>query len=310
MNVRISLLVLGLLLSLVSLSQEPIKPEPEIKPQSMLWKISGNGLTKPSYLFGTWHLLCRNEIIFKNKVKLAISQTEQLMMQNFITYLSDEDYFERIESNEEIQQGLPIYKIDDRKKRKKLLKLINEHLDLKVDLVKRTKYDVKRMTPFEVYFASLHSFIEGCDRLGSFDSLLYNHYAKQSAPIGSLNERKSFLISLQNANFINVDSLIFYLENIESQKAMAMEMKRHYYVDEDLPNLIKQYEIFINNEFTNVELVNKYLLSQDVSTWVDAMQMWIGLKPTFISVNATYLLGDKGVIQTLRSRGFIVEPIY
>ncbi len=92
---------------------------------SVLWKVSGNGMTQPSYVFGSWHLLCRNEIIFKNKVKLAISQSEQLLIQNFITYLSADDYFDRQSANQRINRGLPIYQIDDRKQRKKLLKLID-----------------------------------------------------------------------------------------------------------------------------------------------------------------------------------------
>ncbi|MEO7961599.1 MAG: hypothetical protein ABIR19_08625, partial [Ginsengibacter sp.] len=29
---------------------------------SLLWRVSGNELKKPSFLFGTFHLLCKNDI--------------------------------------------------------------------------------------------------------------------------------------------------------------------------------------------------------------------------------------------------------
>ena len=31
---------------------------------TLLWEISGNGLSAPSYLFGTFHLLCKEDINF------------------------------------------------------------------------------------------------------------------------------------------------------------------------------------------------------------------------------------------------------
>lgn len=46
---KIALLFIGLLL--IAASCNPSKNEPK----TLLWKISGNGLQKPSYLFGTWH---------------------------------------------------------------------------------------------------------------------------------------------------------------------------------------------------------------------------------------------------------------
>lgn len=47
--------------------------------KSLLWKISGNGLEKPSYLFGTMHALC--EINFDAKVIKAIDETSQLFLE-------------------------------------------------------------------------------------------------------------------------------------------------------------------------------------------------------------------------------------
>ena len=166
-------------------AQSTIKKQPEsdqlASVNSVLWKITGNGLQQPSYVFASWHLLCRNEIIFKNKVKLAISQTEQLLIQNFITYLSADDYFERQAEDSRINRGIPIYKIDNRKQRKKLLKLIDKNLDLKIDHAKRVMPVVKRMTPLEVFFSSMHSFIKDCNRLGSFYDLLFDNFKKNNS---------------------------------------------------------------------------------------------------------------------------------
>lgn len=36
---------------------------------TLLWKISGNGLDKPSYLFGTIHLICAEDAILSDNMK-------------------------------------------------------------------------------------------------------------------------------------------------------------------------------------------------------------------------------------------------
>jgi uncharacterized protein YbaP (TraB family) len=48
---------------------------------SLLWKISGNGLSKPSFLFGTFHLLCRQDIHFSDQLKKAIGFCDEIYME-------------------------------------------------------------------------------------------------------------------------------------------------------------------------------------------------------------------------------------
>ena len=294
-------------------AQPAIKKQPEsdqlASVNSVLWKITGNGLQQPSYVFASWHLLCRNEIIFKNKVKLAISQTEQLLIQNFITYLSADDYFERQAEDSRINRGIPIYKIDNRKQRKKLLKLIDKNLDLKIDHAKRVMPVVKRMTPLEVFFSSMHSFIKDCNRLGSFDDLLFDHFKKNNSPIGTVNDRKALLESLTASGIVSPESLTAYIEDIESQRALVKDMKFDYYRDESLSDLKKLYRIFLNNDFTEQAKIESNVLALNVQPWVEVMADWMSLKPTFISINASYLIGDDGVLAALRERGYKLEPI-
>ena len=48
---------------------------------TLLWQISGNGLEKPSYLFGTFHLLCREDIHFSPQLKKAIELSDEIYME-------------------------------------------------------------------------------------------------------------------------------------------------------------------------------------------------------------------------------------
>ena len=45
---------------------------------SLLWKVSGQGITKPSYLFGTIHMVPSDKYFFTDKMQAAFSNSEVL----------------------------------------------------------------------------------------------------------------------------------------------------------------------------------------------------------------------------------------
>ncbi len=73
MNKLPGLLVLPLLMAMSCNSQQkPLE-------KSLLWEISGNGLEKSSYLFGTFHAVCNPEL--PKKVSEAINRTEVVVLE-------------------------------------------------------------------------------------------------------------------------------------------------------------------------------------------------------------------------------------
>jgi uncharacterized protein YbaP (TraB family) len=73
MNHLKTLLICALWLSsVVAFSQEQ---------NSVLWKISGNGLQSPSYLFGTIHNICPDELELSPKVLEALNKSQQLILE-------------------------------------------------------------------------------------------------------------------------------------------------------------------------------------------------------------------------------------
>ncbi|TMI96769.1 MAG: TraB/GumN family protein, partial [Bacteroidetes bacterium] len=45
---------------------------------TLLWKISGNGLKKPSYLFGTIHMLCADDAVLSDSLKNVIKNVQEV----------------------------------------------------------------------------------------------------------------------------------------------------------------------------------------------------------------------------------------
>src|ERR1044071_155914 len=49
--------------------------------ESLLWEISGNGLRKPSYFFGTMHMMSAEDAVLSDNVKRLIKQVRQIYLE-------------------------------------------------------------------------------------------------------------------------------------------------------------------------------------------------------------------------------------
>ena len=48
---------------------------------TVLWEVSGNKLATPSYLFGTFHLICKDDIPFGEQFKTAVKSAKEIYME-------------------------------------------------------------------------------------------------------------------------------------------------------------------------------------------------------------------------------------
>src|SRR5690606_29944622 len=48
---------------------------------TLLWEISGGGLERKSYLYGTMHLLCKHQVQFSDSVLAALDSCEHLIFE-------------------------------------------------------------------------------------------------------------------------------------------------------------------------------------------------------------------------------------
>src|SRR5690554_6802335 len=70
-----STIVLVLILSGV------VSAQTENNNNSLLWEVSGNGLTVSSYLFGTFHMMCEEDFEIKSKTKDALEKAKTLFLE-------------------------------------------------------------------------------------------------------------------------------------------------------------------------------------------------------------------------------------
>ena len=255
--------------------------------KSLLWEISGNGLSKSSYLYGTIHMICGNDYFLSDKTKKAFTASDNLVLE---VNLSDP---KELSTGQQLAYGKePLSKT-----------LSPEQLnELDVLLQKRTGMTVKQVDKFSLMtvmsLITMKSF--GCTDVKSYE-MEFIAMAKESnkgvTGFESIIAQWGFL----NNAYSDAEVIKMLQEsNDENTKKMVQN-----YIQENLPEIYKE----ITAPKVMNEKARKWLLEVRNENWVVKMPDMMKDKSTFFAVGAAHLLGEQGVINLLKKKGYIVKPI-
>jgi len=287
-------LATGLFCSLLSLA---VFAQSAPKNNTLLWKISGKNLAKPSYLFGTIHMLCADDIQLSDSLQKAIAGSDRVYLEvdldNMVemvsvmtkmkmrndTTLSDllsKDDYEKVKTFFNKQGGLiPFSMLEKYKPLLAASTLMESSMDCKNPvameqlIMKEAKAKGKNIKGLETM----------AYQMSIFDSIPYQAQAKQ-------------LVSYVDNYGKNDDDSEF---NALTQAYRNQELDK-------LETLTKDDDMGISN-FSDLLLYNRN------KNWVTKLGDLLVNNSLVIAVGAGHLPGDKGVINLLRKAGYKVEPV-
>lgn len=260
---------------------------------SLLWKISGNGLKSDSYLYGTIHITC-DASLDENTIK-ALDKTQQL-------------YLELDMDDKSMQMQMMKYMM--MKDGTKLSTLLNEDEFRAVDdfLKKHMSMSAKMFDGFKPFIVSTMLYPKMIDC--SFQSV-------ESELMRVTKEQNEEIYGLETVeDQMNVFDTISY--EIQAQELVKMAKSD---LEKDKAELAKMMEVYKNKDIEGMlemldDSENKItsenqdvLLNNRNQNWIPLMVKTMKEKPTFFGVGAAHLAGEKGVIKLLRKQGFKVEAV-
>ncbi len=255
--------------------------------KSLLWEISGNGLSKPSYLYGTIHMICGNDYFLSDKAKKAFTASDNLVLE---VNLSDP---KELSAVQQLAYGKdPLSKT-----------LSPEQLnDLDALLQKRTGMTVKQVDKFSLItvmsLITMKSF--GCVDIKSYEMEFIAMAKESDKSVTGFETLQSQMDFLSKA-YSDAEMITMLKElNDDTRKKMVQN-----YIQENLPELYKD----ITTPKVMNEKARKWLLEVRNQNWAVKMPDMMKDKSTFFAVGAGHLLGEQGVINLLRKKGYVVKPI-
>ena len=282
---RYVILFFTLFISLFSNAQELEK--------SLLWKISGNGLKKPSYLFGTIHLTCDTSL--DANTLNALETTEQL-------------YLELDMDDKSIQmQMMKLMMMKDGAKLSTLLspedfKILDEFMK------KNLNMSAKLFDSFKPFMISSMLFPKMLDcKSQSVESELMKITKEQNEEIFGLEKAEDQMKVFDEISYQDqADELLKTVkDNLEKDKKEFQEMIT-IYQNKDIEGMLKM----MSDSDNKITSENQDILLNDRNKkWIPIMIKIMKDKPTFFGVGAGHLAGEEGVIKLLRKKGYKVEAV-
>lgn len=259
---------------------------------SLLWKISGNGLKSPSYLFGTVHLTC--DASLNKNVLAALDATQQLYLE---LDMDDPDMMSQMMNGMVMKDGVTISSLlasED-------FKLVNEFIKTNTGLPLSMMDNYK---PFLIS-AMLMPKMAGCDPQ-SIEQALIDVTKQQNEDIYGLETfEEQFAVFDAIPYKDQADDLLKSAkDNMAADKAEYQKMIKMYNA-QDLNALMKLMSESENKTASHDDI----LLINRNKNWIPRIEKTAKEKPTFFGVGAAHLGGENGVIMLLRKLGYKVEAV-
>ncbi|TCK64682.1 hypothetical protein DFQ05_2665 [Winogradskyella wandonensis] len=260
---------------------------------STLWKISGNGLETPSYLFGTIHITC--DATLDANVKKALDETEQLVLE---LDMDEPNMQAEMMQHLYMKDGLTLKDIVSEEDYEAIDNMLKKHMGISVTMM-------QTMKPFFLS-AALYPKLIDCPMM-SFEEELIKVAKQQDEEIKGL-ETIDFQISMfdeipyeEQAK----DLIRSAKDDLAYDKSMFAKMMKIYKEE----NISAMIDMMNDETYGSVSKYQDKLLDNRNKNWIPKIGKYAKEKPTFFGVGAGHLAGKNGVINLLRKAGYTVEAV-
>ena len=268
---------------------------PDQLANTLLWQISGNGLKKPSYLFGTMHVLCADDAKLSEALKEVIRKTVKV-------------YFEvDMDNLPEMMGAMKYMRMNDGIKISDLV--TKEEYARLEDYLKKSKtpMPISMINRFKPYLVSslLSEQSMNCEKKNGMEELIMKE--------ASLNDKEIFgleTIQFQASLFDSIPyekqakDLIKYIDSAGTFDNTTQEL-----VDVYLKQDLKKMDSLVKKSDPGMEEYMDLLLYNRNRRWVFQMPNIMMEGTLLFAVGAGHLTGDQGLINLLRKKGYKLTPV-
>jgi len=290
---RISALLLLGLATLPALAQKTNQKN------TLLWKISGNGIEKPSYLFGTIHMLCKQDAFLGDNLVKAIDKADKVYLE-----LDLDNLFELlgIMTKMKMRNDTTLADLLTPEEYQK----IKTHFEKNVSMLPFSVLETYK--PLVASSLLMESAVV-CDEQVAMEQLVMEEAKKKGKKIEGL-ETMAYQMSM-------FDSIPYKIQAQELYKNIADNGKTENETNKELNSMMQAYREqdldklgeMIAKSDEGMMQYEDILLNNRNRNWVVKLKSILQDKSLVIAVGAGHLPGEKGLINLLRKEGYKVTPV-
>ena len=275
-----------LIIVLQSVAQVPTE-------KTLLWKISNNISAKPSFLYGTVHIICPDKMVIDTAIKQAFNTTTQLFLE---IDLDDPQMMVKAMKGMMMPDSISLEKMVGKTTYDSMNVIFKSKAGIGLNVMRKAK---PMLLMSAIFPALLQCTPDGYEKYFQAKAK-ENHMALKGLETIEYQMRIFDTIPYQ----VQADMLKNLLFNLDSTKKGFDEMLT-VYLAKDI-NAMQQLTVK-DKEFGKYDAL---MLKNRNNNWIPVIAKEMMSQPTFFAVGAAHLGGANGVINFLRQQGFKVEPIF
>lgn len=268
------------------------------KEKALLWKITGKELAKPSYLYGTIHMIDKKDFFLTDATKQAVKETDMLTFEVNMEDMTDIG----------TQMSLMSKALMTDKTLKDLLSEEDyETVETHFGKMNIPMFFMERVKPMFL------TVLADMDMTGGMATGEIVSYEMELMEMGKAGDKKMGGLETAEFQMSMFDSIPY-----EAQAKMLVDaINAGDAGDEQFDAMVKLYkdqdiqgmQTMFEGEEGGLEGYEDLLLVMRNKNWIPIMNEQMKEMPTMFAVGAGHLGGRYGVIALLREDGYIVEPM-
>jgi uncharacterized protein YbaP (TraB family) len=253
---------------------------------SILWRISGNGLKEPSFLFGSMHIVPGKQFFINETISNCFKNVKTLIVETDPKITLDDHL--KTTSLSMLPKGKTIKDFMDKD-------TYNECYTYWTDSMKVNKNQLNKMLSYKPIFLSSFLMSQYIVQPKNYESEFFNlaGKSKKLITLETLEEQISMMDSIPIS-----DQLSEY--NADQQYFELLDL----YLKQDIHGI----ENLLLDE-TSMDF-KTLMIQMRTNNWLPKINEAINRESCFISVGLAHIIGENGFISILRKTGYTVEPIH
>lgn len=260
---------------------------------TLLWQITGPGISSPSYLYGTIHLMCPDEIKVSDTLRARFYQTKKLFLE---INLDDPSVMVTMMQEMKMKNDTTLQQL-----------LTEEEYDsVEVQFKKLTGMSLSMMNNMkpELLESLIYPSLLGCKGAEAWEQKFQQLARANNMQINGLEDVNDQLKIFDEIPYKDqAQELAETLNNIDSTKKSFNQLLS-LYKQKDLDALCKML-----NENDALSQYDDLLLNNRNKKWIPEIIQQAKLQPAFFAVGAGHLGNENGLINLLKQQGYTVSPV-
>ena len=261
---------------------------------SLLWKITGKNLSKPSYLFGTIHLICRTDYLWTKAMDTTFLNTDKVC---FEMALDDPSLMVTAAAGVMDKSGKKLKDYFTPEQYNMVSQYVRDSMGMDIAMFEQMKPAAFQM------MLGTNSTV-GCDDQVSYEDsmmVIARRLHKGVMGLETVQEQLAVLETIPTKEVVK--DIMDFIQHPKNDDKEYQQMVSAY-KQQDLMTLFN----IINNVKESGADMSAFLDERN-KKWVPRMEGMMKDTSIFFAVGAGHLVGEKGVVSLLKRKGYTVEPV-